>query len=133
MLDGADPLDMTGLLATMLTLGSQHTSLRFPLSGLQSTCGGLHGNKVMSCSSSSRGSSPPSCVQITDLYSHDELNSSFVRGNARSSVNHRTDILRTRMDHKLEMCFLSDIWSQTEEKLTPTVWTSHFLSMFSNL
>lgn len=53
MLDGADPLDMTGLLATMLMLGSQYTSLRFPLSGLQSTCGGLRASKVMSCSSSS--------------------------------------------------------------------------------
>lgn len=105
MLDGADPLDMTGLLATMLTLGLQYTSLRFPLSGLQSTCGDLHANKVMSCSSSSRGSSLPSCVQITDLYSHDELNSSFVRGTARFSINHRTDILRAQMYHKLEMCF----------------------------
>lgn len=119
MLDGADPLDMTGLLATMLTLGSQYTSLHFPLSVLQTTCGGLHANKVMSCSSSSRGSSLPSCVQITDLYSHDGLNSSFVRGNARFSINHRKDILRTQMYHKLEMCFLSDMLNQTEEKLLP--------------
>lgn len=98
-----------------LTMGLQHTPLHFfvwvseHLWWLMDQWSSLfwqlvYRNKVMSCSSSSRGSSLPCWPLITDLYSHDAVNSLFVLRNVHFLMDHRTSHSHLTVFCKSWMC-----------------------------